>query len=145
MSLHDRRAASYSVNTGTNQPRASSGRADEPDISSRNSPVTVHNMDRARGSTASPKVMQREYSNGSERRTERTTITTREKVQIKSRNPVKESANAENRGNVQKFKSKKVPHVDPSSPLGRGKEKEVMSGASSLVSFTRCVESPFLS
>lgn len=130
MSLHDRRTASYSVNTSTTQPRAPSGVADEPDRSSRNSPVTVHNMDRARGSTASPKVVQREYSNGSERRTERTTITTREKVQVKSRNPVKESANAENRGNVQKPKPRKVSQVNPSSPLVKDKEKEAMAGTS---------------
>lgn len=130
MSLHDRRSASFTVNTNTIRPRALSGRHNEPDKSARNSPATLHNMDHARSNTGGPKFIQKEFSNESEQHIERATITTRERVHVKSRNPVKESANAENRRTVQRPKSKSVSRTDPSSPLVTEKGKEVTSGIS---------------
>jgi hypothetical protein len=85
-------------------------------------------MDRTPGTTSSPNVAQRGYTNGPERRTERTTITTREKIQVKSRNPVNEPVNAENRGNSHKPKSTKVPPVEIRSPRVKDKDKDAVVG-----------------
>lgn len=60
----------------------------------------------------------------SEKRTERTVITTREKAQVRTRNPVKGSSNAGNKGDWDKTRSKKTSQPDGTSPNARRKEKE---------------------
>lgn len=133
MSLHDRRAANYKINSGP-RPRVSSSRAGEAEKPSRlrgnnsDSPLASDNMEHLRGSTSSAKGLHREFSSASDRRTERTTVTTREKMQIRTRNPVKESTNAGNRGDPEKQRVKKGSHGESGTPQMRQKENESLEG-----------------
>jgi gamma-tubulin complex component 2 len=85
-------------------------------------------MEHLQGSTSSAKGLHREFSNATDRRTERTTVTTREKIQVKTRNPVKESANAGNRGDYEKSRVKKASQAETGTPQAHKKEKEVVEG-----------------
>jgi gamma-tubulin complex component 2 len=109
------------------RPRVASSRVGEAEKTARRSeysPRLPENID-ARPGTSSPKGLHREFSNASERRTERTVITTREKVQVKTRNPVKESANAGNRGDWDKSRVKKNLQPESGTPQLRKKEEPV--------------------
>ncbi|PLN76594.1 Spc98 family-domain-containing protein [Aspergillus taichungensis] len=59
-----------------------------------------------------------------EKRTERMMVQTKEKAQVRSRNPVKESSSAGNRGEWERSRSKRASHPDGSSPNVKKKEKE---------------------
>ncbi|KAL4897928.1 Spc98 family-domain-containing protein [Aspergillus ambiguus] len=59
-----------------------------------------------------------------EKRTERMVIHSKEKAHVRSRNPVKESSSAGNRGDWERSKSKRTSQVDGASPNLRKKEKE---------------------
>ncbi|PKY01443.1 hypothetical protein P168DRAFT_284202 [Aspergillus campestris IBT 28561] len=59
-----------------------------------------------------------------EKRTERMMVQTKEKAQVRSRNPVKESSSAGNRGEWERSRSKRASHHDGSSPNVKKKEKE---------------------
>lgn len=137
MSLHDRRASSY--NMSGPRPRVASTRAGEPEKTARRgdySPLQSENMEYKRASMSSPKGLHREHSNASDRRTERTVVTTREKVQVKTRNPVKESANAGNRGDWEKSRTKKS--SQPESSSGHRKKKDAVEGRSGRLYFYSC-------
>ncbi|KAL1969881.1 hypothetical protein VTN77DRAFT_7390 [Rasamsonia byssochlamydoides] len=124
MSLHDRRAASYNM-SGPRPRVVSGGRAADTEKTARRSEYSSlqsENMEHLRGGTSSPKGLHREYSNASDRRTERSSVTTREKVHVKTRNPVKESANAGNRGDLDKSRVKRP--SQPESGAARKKEKD---------------------
>lgn len=120
MSVNDRRP-SY---MGAPRPRVVSGRAGATDRASREySPLQTDNMDQIPRSTASPKSgLHRELST-SEKRTERTTTTTREKVQMRTRNPGREATNGGNRSDPDKMRAKR-PSPSDSTPVVRKKEKE---------------------
>jgi hypothetical protein len=134
MSTNDRRAVSYNLGGGS-RPRVASSRAehdyrsslqDKDNNSSTKSPRLLSEntkMDHLRGSTQSARGLHRESSSGMDRRTERTTITSREKVLVKTRNPVKESPNAGNRGEFERSRSKKT-----ASPPRR-RDREVADGS----------------
>ncbi|GAM37086.1 gamma tubulin complex subunit [Talaromyces pinophilus] len=118
MSSNDRRAVSYNLGGGS-RPRVASSRAEhdyrsslqDRDNSSTKSPRLLSDnskMDPFRGSTQSARGLHRESSSATDRRTERTTITSREKIHVKTRNPVKESPNAGNRGEFERSRSKKT-------------------------------------
>lgn len=133
MSANDRRAVSYNLGGGS-RPRVASSRA-EPDYrsslqdrdnSSAKSPRLLSEtpkMDHLRGSTQSQRGLHRESSSATDRRAERTTITSREKIHVKTRNSVKESPNAGNRGEFERSRSKKT-----ASPP-RKREREVADGS----------------
>ena len=61
-----------------------------------------------------------------ERRTERSTVTTRERIQVTTRNAIKETPNAGNRGGNEKSKSRKLDAV--ATPPKKKKEKDVLNG-----------------
>ena len=102
MAQNDRRTSYMS----TNKPRVASSRAGESDSTARprndQSPLAAQ----MRGGASSSRGLSREYSSSNEKRIERTQTTTREKVQIRTRNPVKEPSNATNRGDVEKTRVK---------------------------------------
>lgn len=132
MSSNDRRAVSYNLGGGS-RPRVASSRAEpdyrsslhDKDNNSTKSPRLPSDikMDNLRGSTQSARGLHREANTTVDRRTERTTITSREKLHVKSRNPVKESPNAGNRGEFERSRSKKA--VSPP----RRKDREVADGS----------------
>ncbi|KAJ9270136.1 hypothetical protein DTO212C5_3875 [Paecilomyces variotii] len=120
MSVNERRP-SY---MGAPRPRVASGRAGAADRASREySPLQTDNMDQMPRGTASPKSGLRRELSTSEKRTERTTTTTREKVQVRSRNPVRESVNGGYRSDSDKMRAKRPSPAD-GTPVVRKKEKE---------------------
>lgn len=132
MSANDRRAVSYNLGGGS-RPRVASSRAEheyrsslqDKDNNNTKSPRLLsenNKMDHLRGSTQSVRGLHRESSSAMDRRTERTTITSREKVHVKTRNPVRESPNAGNRGEFERSRSKKT-----ASPPRR-RDREVADG-----------------
>lgn len=135
MSSNDRRAVSYNLGGGS-RPRVASSRAEhdyrsslqDRDNSSTKSPRLLSEntkMDPFRGSTQSARGLHRESSSATDRRTERTTITSREKIHVKTRNPVKESPNAGIRGEFERSRSNKT-----ASPPRR-RDREVADGSQS--------------
>ncbi|KAJ5666806.1 hypothetical protein N7462_011215 [Penicillium macrosclerotiorum] len=113
MSVNDRRASYMSAP----RPRVVSNRVDA-DKPSRGAapPQQVDLKDPLRTSTSSQKQrVSRDQKTMSEKRTERTVITTREKAV--RRNPAKESE-------WDKSRTKKNSHADVTSPAGKRKEKE---------------------
>lgn len=111
------------------RPRVVSGRSGATDKTPRGeySPLQTDNMDQIPRGTSSPKTgLHREFST-SEKRTERTTTTTREKVQVRTRNPARESVNGGNRGEPDKTRAKRPGPTD-GSPAVRKKEKEPVDG-----------------
>ncbi|GLI82084.1 gamma tubulin complex Spc97/GCP2 subunit Alp4 [Penicillium ochrochloron] len=120
MSVNDRRASYMSAP----RPRVVSNRVDA-DRPSRGaaSPQQPDNMDSLRTSTSSQKQrLPRDQKNMTEKRTERTVITTREKAV--RRNPIKESSSASNRGDWDKSKTKKTRTTDGMSPVGHRREAD---------------------
>ncbi|KAJ5319983.1 hypothetical protein PENANT_c040G11045 [Penicillium antarcticum] len=106
MSANDRAYMSAS------RPRVVSNRVDAENRGV--SPLQTENMDPSRASTASQKHrMSRDQKIMSEKRTERSMITTREKVV--RRNPVKESLSAANRGDWEKTRPKRPVQADGAS------------------------------
>jgi gamma-tubulin complex component 2 len=125
MSANDRRASYMSAP----RPRVVSNRVDA-DRPSRGaaSPQQPDNMDSLRTSTSSQKQrLPREQKNMTEKRTERTVITTREKAV--RRNPIKESSRASNRGDWDKSKTKKTRTTDGLSPVGHRREPDAPTGS----------------
>lgn len=124
MSAHDRRASYMNAP----RPRVVSNRVDV-DRPSRGaaSPLHADNMDPLRTSTSSQRHrMSRDQKSMSEKRTERTVITTKEKAA--RRNPVKEPVGATNRGEREKSRSKQPGQVDDASSDPRRKEHEAAEG-----------------
>lgn len=125
MSANDRRASHMSAP----RPRVASNRidADRPSRGAA-SPQQPGNMDPLRTSTSSQKQrLPRDQKNVTEKRTERTVITTREKAV--RRNPVKESSNASNRGDWDKARTKKTRTADGMSPAGNMREQDAPTGS----------------
>lgn len=126
MSVNERRTSQM----GASRPRVASNRVDAEKAALRAaaSPIQSENMDQLRDSASSQKSRaSRDQQNitTSEKRTERTTINTREKVQVRTRNPVKESASAGNRGDWEKLRMKRASQTDGAvSGNARKKEKE---------------------
>lgn len=117
MSVNDR--ASY---MNAPRPRVVSNRVEAGPRGA--SPLPDH-MDALRSSTASQKHrMSRDQRSMSEKRTERTTITTREKSV--RRNPIKESSSAANRGDRDKSRPKYPSQLDGASPGGPIREKDAV-------------------
>ena len=119
MSVNDR--ASY---MNAPRPRAVSNRVE---AQARGASPLHESMDPLRSSTASATQkhrMSRDQRSMSEKRTERTTVTTREKSV--RRNPVKESSSAANRGDRDKSRPKYPSQSD--SPGGRRPEKDGIEG-----------------
>ncbi|KAJ5124010.1 uncharacterized protein N7515_007835 [Penicillium bovifimosum] len=119
MSANDR-AAYMSVP----RPRAVSNRVDSETRGP--SPLHVENKEPLRHSTSSQNYRtSRDQKSMSEKRSERTVITTREKAARRNPiNPVKESVSAANRGDWDKSRPQRAAQVDASSSNTRSREKE---------------------
>lgn len=111
----------HSSNMNPPRPRAASSRVDTDKFTPADEPLQPENMDPLHTSSSGHKKNPSRDVKQSERRTERTVITTREKAQMRARNPVKESSSAANRGDP---RQKKSALADAASPNGRKKEKE---------------------
>lgn len=72
------------------------------------------------------KALNAEHATSSEKRTERSQTTTREKVRVTKR-PVRETVSAANRGDWEKTRVKK-PAQNDGSPTVKPKEKEIPEG-----------------
>ena len=121
-SAHEKRT---STSNSARSRVASSRAGDAEKVSTRNegSPVQLESGQNMKGYSAGAKRLSREVSS-SERRTERTTTTTKDKLYMRTRSPVKESASAGNR---------KVPETDRAkgeidSPSSRKRQKEPEEG-----------------
>ena len=126
MSVNDRRASYVSAP----RPRVASNRTSDPEKMAvlRTGASTLqsdHNMEHMRGSTSSQKSKMPREQVTSEKRTERTAINTREKAQVRSRNPVKEPSS---RGDLERSRSKRASQTEGTSPNVRKKEKEPAEG-----------------
>ncbi|KAL4916957.1 Spc98 family-domain-containing protein [Aspergillus aurantiobrunneus] len=123
MSINDRRAS----HMNPPRPRAASSRvgdAEKPGLrAGPASPLQAENMD-YRGSTSSQKSKAPREHIASKKRTERHVVQTKEKVQGRTGNPVKESPSAGNRGEGDKSRSKRANPAAGISPDVRRKEKE---------------------
>ncbi|KAE8387564.1 Spc98 family-domain-containing protein [Aspergillus alliaceus] len=124
MSVNDRRASYMSAP----RPRVSSNRvgdAERAGLRSGASPLQSEYIDH-RGSTSSQKnkVPREQRDMMSEKRTERMAPHSKDKVQVRARNPVKESSNAGNRGDWERSRSRRVTQTEGSSPNMRKKDKE---------------------
>ena len=120
MSVNDRRASYMSAP----RPRVASNRTSDPErmaaLRTGASPLqSDHNMEHMRGSTSSQKSKMPREQVTSEKRTERTAINTREKTQVRTRNP-KESSN---RGDLERSRSKRASQTEGTSPNVRKKEE----------------------
>ena len=120
MSVNDRRASYVSAP----RPRVASNRTSDPErmaaLRTGASPLqSDHNMEHMRGSTSSQKSKMPREQVTSEKRTERTAINTREKTQVRTRNP-KESSN---RGDLERSRSKRASQTEGTSPNVRKKEE----------------------
>ena len=125
MSVNDRRASYVSAP----RPRVASNRTSDPEKMAvlRTGASTLqsdHNMEHMRGSTSSQKSKMPREQVTNEKRTERTAINTREKTQVRTRNP-KESSN---RGDLERSRSKRASQTEGTSPNVRKKEKEPAEG-----------------
>ncbi|KAL2857485.1 Spc98 family-domain-containing protein [Aspergillus pseudodeflectus] len=124
MSINDRRASHMNAP----RPRVASGRVvgDAEKLGLRGgtaSPLQAENMDH-RGSTSTQKTKVPRDHITSEKRTERLTVQTKEKVHGRSRNPVRESPSAGNRGEGDKSRSRRANPPEALSPNVKKKEKE---------------------
>lgn len=128
MSVNDRRASSMSVP----RPRVGSSRsvsdAQKASAFRGASPLQQqqqdhYNMEQMRASSASQKSKMPRDQVISEKRTERTTIHTREKTRPRKRNSMKDSNSAGNRGDLERSRSKRTSHTDVDSPAVRKPEK----------------------
>ena len=127
MSINDRRTS----HMNPPRPRVASSRvADAEEAGLRGgtaSPLQAENMDH-RGSTSTQKSKVPREHVTSEKRTERVVIQTKEKMQGRTRNPVRESPSAGNRGEGDKSRSRRANTAGPLSPNLRKKEKETPDG-----------------
>lgn len=128
MSVNDRRASYMNAP----RPRVASNRVgdtEKPNLRGGASPLQAENME-PRGSTSSHKSKTpREHQNiTSEKRTERMVIHSKEKAHVRTRNPVKESSSAGNRGEWERSRSKRASQTDGASPNMRKKDKEQTEG-----------------
>ncbi|PYH96013.1 gamma-tubulin complex protein 2 [Aspergillus ellipticus CBS 707.79] len=116
MSVNDRRASYMSAP----RPRVASNRvgdAEKPALRSVASPLQSESMDH-RGSTSSQKTKA-----SSDKRSERMAIHTRDKSQVRTRNPAKEAAG--HRGEMlERSRSKRGSQPEVASPNARKKEKQ---------------------
>ncbi|KAK2759513.1 hypothetical protein FQN54_002992 [Arachnomyces sp. PD_36] len=124
MAQNDRRTSYMSAN----KPRVASSRAGESERTTlpRNeqSPLMAQ---AGRGHPPSSRGLSREYSSSNEKRIERTQTTTREKVQVRTRNSVKEpSVTTTNRGDLEKVRTKQPGYSSTEAPIYRKKEKETV-------------------
>lgn len=117
MSIND----CHSSNMNPPRPRAASSRVDADQSTPGDKPPQPENMDPLRTGSSSHKKNPSRDVKQSEKRTERTVITTREKAQVRTRNPVMESSSAANRGDP---RQKKFVATDAASPNARKKGKE---------------------
>ncbi|KAJ5805139.1 hypothetical protein N7474_011026 [Penicillium riverlandense] len=101
------------------RPRAATSRVDTDKSTPGDEPLQPENMDPLRSSSSGHKKNPSRDVKQSEKRTERTVITTREKAQVRARNPVKESSSAANRGDS---RQKKTAPAGATSPNARKKE-----------------------
>ncbi|KAL2788905.1 Spc98 family-domain-containing protein [Aspergillus keveii] len=125
MSINDRRASHMNAP----RPRVASGRVagDAEKLGLRGgtaSPIQAENMDH-RGSTSIQKSKVPRDHITSEKRTERLTVQTKEKVHGRSRNPVRESPSAGNRGEGDKSRPRRANPPEGLSPNVK-KEKEAL-------------------
>lgn len=74
------------------------------------------------------KATSRDYKSSGETKTERRHTTTRDKAQMRTKRPVKESAGAGGRGDYDKPRTKKHAAGDSSSPFVKADEKEQPAG-----------------
>lgn len=127
MSINDRRAN----HMNPPRPRVASSRvadATKPSLNSSTASASqAENMDH-RGSTSNPKSKVPRDHVTSEKRAERVTVQTKDKVQGRTRNPVRESPSAGNRGEGEKPRSKRPNTAGALSPDNRKKEKEASDG-----------------
>lgn len=122
MSSNDRRASYMSAP----RPRVVSNRVDADKSRGAASPLQSDNMDPLRTTNSSQKhKLSRDQQSMSEKRTERTVITTREKAV--RRNPVKESSSAANRGDGEKARPKTIVQADLASPNAAKREQGMAS------------------
>ncbi|KAL2834470.1 Spc98 family-domain-containing protein [Aspergillus cavernicola] len=123
MSFNDRRASHMNAP----RPRVTSSRVgDAEKLSLRGgtaSPIQAENMDHRTSTSAQKSKVPRDQIT-SEKRTERYAVQTKDKVQGRTRNPVRESPSAGNRGEGDKSRSKRANPPEGSSPNVRKKEKE---------------------
>ena len=126
MSVNERRASYMSAP----RPRVASNRvadAEKPGLRSATSPLQSENIDH-RGSTSSQKTRSSRDQQPivSDKRTERMAMHTRDKSQVRTRNPVKESSSAGNRGEfMERSRSKRGPsQPEGASPNSRKKDKQ---------------------
>ncbi|KAL4903666.1 hypothetical protein BDW74DRAFT_155942 [Aspergillus multicolor] len=123
MSINDRRAS----HMNPPRPRVASSRvadAEKPGLRGGTaSPLQAENMDH-RGSTSTQKSKVPRDHVASEKRAERLVVQTKDKVQSRTRNPVRESPSAGNRGEGDKSWSKRANTAGPLSPNLRKKEKD---------------------
>lgn len=104
---------------------ASSRAGDVEKASTHEEESPAHSENRAgmKGHSTGSKRLSRDI-NASERRTERTTTTTKERLQVRTRSPVKESAGAGNRREVERERVRR----DTESPLARRRQQELEEG-----------------
>jgi gamma-tubulin complex component 2 len=91
------------------------------------SPSQAENMD-LRGSTSAQKSKVPRDHITTEKRTERFVVQTKDKVQGRTRNPVRESPSAGNRGDGDKSQLKRANTAGAVSPDVRKREKEAPDG-----------------
>lgn len=127
MSINDRRTS----HMNPPRPRVSSSRVgdgEKPGLRGGTaSPLQAENMDH-RGSTSSQKSKVPRDHVTSEKRTERHVVQTKEKLQTRTRHPVRESPSAGNRGDGDKSRSRRPNTATNHSPDVRKKEKETPDG-----------------
>lgn len=108
-----------------NRPRVASNRVDADNPNRGASPQP--DVDPLRTSTSSQKHRSsRDQRTMSEKRTERTVISTKEKAV--RRNPVKESSSATNRGDGERSRSKKPSQAEGASPGSRKRDPDTVDG-----------------
>lgn len=127
MSVNDRRASHMNAP----RPRVASSRvggAEKPGLRGGTaSPVQAENMDHRASTSAQKSKVPRDHITN-EKRTERLVLQTKEKVQSRARNPVKESPSAGNRGERDKSRSRRTNPPEGVSPNTKKKDKEPSDG-----------------
>ncbi|KAL3468964.1 Spc98 family-domain-containing protein [Aspergillus californicus] len=120
MSINDRRASYMNAP----RPRVASSRVGDAGLrGATSSPIQAENMDHGGSTSIQKSKVPRDHVT-SEKRTERLVLQTKDKVQGRTRNPVRESPNAGNRGEGDKSRSRRMNAPDILSPSVRKKEQE---------------------
>lgn len=128
MSVNDRRASSMSVSrprvgssrTVSDAHKAAAFRNGASPLQQQN--PDLNNMEQMRASSPSQKSKMPREQVISEKRTERTTVNTRERVQSRKRNSMKDSNSAGNRGDLERSRSKRTSQGE-ASPVVQKQEK----------------------